>query len=128
MRGEDEGFSLSARAASFGHAFRGIALLLRGEHNAWIHALATVVVIAAGLFLGLTRLEWLAVLIVIGLVWTAEALNTAIEMLCNVVSKATHPEIGKAKDLAAAGVLFASMTAVAVAALVFGRRLLLLLA
>lgn len=101
---------------------------MRSEHNAWIHLVATLAVVVAGFALGLTRIEWLAVLLAVGLVWTAEALNTAIEALGDAVSKEPHPEIGRAKDLAAAGVLFAAMTAIGVAVLVFGRRLLLLLA
>lgn len=128
MRGGGERFSLSGRLASFRHAWSGVGLLLRSEHNAWIHAIATLTVLVLGLLFGLTRNEWLAVVLSIGLVWTAEALNTAIEVVCDVVSRELHPEIGKAKDLAAAGVLFASMTAVGVGVLVFARRFLLLLA
>lgn len=116
-------FSLRARIESFGPAFRGIATVLRTEHNARVHALATLGVIALGLGMGIERVEWLAIVLAIGLVWTAEALNTAIEALGDVVSTEHHPTMRDAKDAAAAGVLWAAIVALVVGLLVFGRRL-----
>ena len=62
---------LNARLRSFGHAFRGLALLLRTQHNARIHALATALVLAAGAFVGLSRFEWVLIVLVIAGVWAA---------------------------------------------------------
>ena len=126
--GERRPFRLADRARSFVHAFRGIAILVAEEHNAWIHAAATVAVIALGLLLGVSRLEWALLALAIGLVWSAEALNTAIEWLCDVASPEHHPLVAKAKDVAAAGVLLAALAAAAAGACVFVPRLLSLLA
>ena len=120
--GADPGFSVAARARSFGHAFRGLALLLASQHNAWIHAVATLAVLVAGLVLGVSRLEWALLLLAIGGVWSAEALNTAVEWLADVVSPDHDARVGRAKDLAAAAVLLAAAAASGVGLLVFAPR------
>ena len=122
--GADPGFSVAARARSFGHAFRGLALLLASQHNAWIHAVATLAVLVAGLVLGVSRLEWALLALAIGGVWAAEAFNTAIEQLADVVSPAPDARIGQAKDVAAAAVLLAAIAAAVVGLLVFAPRVL----
>jgi diacylglycerol kinase (ATP) len=122
-----EPFSLSARVRSFRHALRGIWITLSTQHNAWIHAAATVAAIGAGLALRIERGEWLAVTLAIMAVWTAEALNTAFEALCDVASPEFHPMVERAKDVAAGAVLISAIGAVAIALLVFGPRLLALL-
>jgi diacylglycerol kinase len=110
----------SREAASFACAFRGIAALLKSEVHARIHLAATVVVIILGWWMEISPGEWLAVILSIGLVWVAEALNTAIEYVADLAHPDEHPEVKKLKDLAAASVLFASMTAGAVGLIVFG--------
>ena len=112
-------FDLGARARSFRHAFHGMASIVRTQHNAWIHLLATAGVVALGFYEGLARWEWCMVALAIGLVWVAEALNTAIEFLANEVSREKRELIGQAKDAAAAGVLIAAMCAVVIGLLVF---------
>jgi diacylglycerol kinase (ATP) len=112
-------FSFGKRFSSFRHAFRGISIVIRSQHNAWIHLVATVLVVALGAFLSLSRFEWVAVVLAIGTVWSAEALNTAIEFLADEVSNEQRELIGKAKDVAAAGVLFAAFSAFVVGILVF---------
>lgn len=116
-------FRLRARAASFRHAFRGVGLLVRSQHNAWIHLGATLAVVAAGEWLGLARLEWCAVVLAVASVWAAEALNSGLEFLADEVSAAPREFIGNAKDLGAAGVLLSSLGAAVVGALVFGPHL-----
>lgn len=113
-----------ARVQTFRYAFRGLATLLATQSNARIHALATIAVVGLGLWLGLARLEWLALVLTIGAVWSFEAMNTAIEAICDLVSPDPHPLVERAKDVAAAAVLVAALAALAVAALVFGPRLL----
>jgi diacylglycerol kinase (ATP) len=92
---------------------------LRTQHNAWIHLAATVAVIVVGVVLGIGRTDWLAVVVAVGLVWTAEALNTAVEFLADEVSLDRRELIGQAKDVAAAGVLVASISAAVVGIVVF---------
>jgi diacylglycerol kinase (ATP) len=98
--------------------------MLKSQHNAWIHAVATVVVIAVGLGFGLDRIEWSLIVLSIISVWTAEALNTAFEFLCDVASPEYHPLVEKAKDVAAGAVLVCAIGAACIGALVFAPRIL----
>jgi diacylglycerol kinase (ATP) len=116
---ESRGFSVGARARSFYFAARGIKTMFISQHNAWIHAVATVLVIALGLVAGLTRLEWFVLVLAIVAVWMAESINTAFEFLCDVTSPEFHPLVEKAKDVAAGAVLITSIGATAIGALVF---------
>jgi diacylglycerol kinase (ATP) len=118
-----ERFSVAARLRSFSNAFRGISFMLRTQHNAWIHAVATVAAVAAGSALRISRGEWLAVALAIVAVWTAEALNTALEALCDVASPEFHPLVERAKDVAAAAVFISAIGAIVIGLLVFGPRL-----
>ena len=113
----------SREAESFACAFRGIAALLKNEVHARIHLAATVAVLALGWLSDINTGEWLAVVLSIGLVWTAEALNTAIEYVADLAHPDEHPEVKKRKDLAAAAVLFASITALVVGLIVFLPRI-----
>ncbi len=113
-------FSLAARLRSFAYAARGIRTMLKSQHNAWIHAAATSCVVALGLVLHVPRLEWLALVLSIVSVWTAEAINTAFEFLCDVASPDFHPLVEKAKDVAAGAVLICALGAAATGALVLG--------
>lgn len=117
-------FSISKRIASFAYAFKGVLTLVRGEHNAWIHLLATVAVVSAGLWFDVSRMEWVALVICVAMVWTAEALNTAIEYLADAISRDFNEKLGHAKDTAAAGVLLSAIAALLVAGLIFGPRVL----
>ena len=107
------------RLQSFVYAGRGVKTLLASQHNAWIHALATVVVVVGGVAAKLTRFEWLALVVAIVSVWMAEALNTAFEFLCAVASPGFHPLVARAKDVAAAAVLICAVGALITATFVF---------
>jgi diacylglycerol kinase (ATP) len=118
-----EPFSLSARARSFRFAARGIAQTLVSQHNAWIHAAATVAVIGLGFWLDVSRGDWIALVLAIVAVWTAESLNTAFEALCDVATPDFHPEVERAKDVAAGAVLITALGSIVVGLLVFGPKL-----
>jgi diacylglycerol kinase len=107
-------------AASFACAFRGLGGMLRSEPHARFHLAATVAVVAAGWWVGLCGGQWVALVLSIGLVWTAETLNTAVELLADLVHPAEHDGVRRLKDLAAGAVLLASFTALVVGLLVFG--------
>jgi len=109
---------------SFRFAAEGIRDLFRFENNAKIHLLAAVAVLVVGWWLELTVVEWALILTQIGLVWAAEAFNTAIEKLADVVSPGYHPQIKAVKDLASGGVLLVVIMAVLVGVLIFGSNLL----
>lgn len=107
------------RAASFGYAFRGVGAALRTEVHLWFHAAATVAVVALGLYCGLARWEWVAVVLSVGAVWCAELVNTAVEAVVDLVSPQYHPLAGRAKDVAAGAVLIMALAAAVVGAVVF---------
>jgi diacylglycerol kinase (ATP) len=116
-------FTFSGRLRSIRFACRGIRTMLVSQHNAWVHACATITACAMGAGLRISRGDWCAVVIAIVAVWTAEALNTSLELLCDVASPAFHPMVEKAKDVAAGGVLLSAIGAVVVGLLVFLPRL-----
>jgi len=116
----NERFSLTGRIRSFRHAVHGIILMLKSQHNAWVHATATIIVLLVGGFFGLSPHEWCWLVIAIMGVWTAEALNTALEFLANVASPEFHPLVAKAKDVAAGAVLISAIGSVAIALLILG--------
>ncbi len=80
-------------------------------------------VVALALATSVSRFEWLALVFALVSVWTAEALNTAFESLCDVASPQFHPLVARAKDTAAGAVLICALSAVATAGLVFGPHL-----
>lgn len=116
---KNNGFTLRKRLKSFTYAFHGIYLLIRYEHNAWIHTAAAVCVVLAGLFFQLTPGEWVAVIFAIGMVLAAEAINSSIEALCDLVSPEYNEAIKKSKDLAAGAVLLLAIAAALVGLLIF---------
>jgi diacylglycerol kinase (ATP) len=116
-------FSVTARIMSFRYASRGIRLVVASQHNAWIHLAATLLVGAAGLWAHLSGLEWCVIVLTIAAVWTAEALNTAIEYVTDLASPEFHVLAGKAKDAAAGAVLIAALGAVLVGCIIFLPRI-----
>jgi diacylglycerol kinase len=112
-------FRLAARIKSVGHALHGIVYVLRSQHNAWIHAVVTILVAAAGFFFQLTAAEWCCIVLAASSVWTAEALNTALELLADAAIEDLHPLVGHAKDVAAGAVLVTAVGAVIVGVIIF---------
>ena len=117
-------FSIRSRIQSFRHAIHGIVLMLQSQHNAWIHATATVTILVVGTLFNLTYGEWCWLMIAIMAVWTAEALNTALEFLADVASAEFHPRVEKAKDVAAGAVLISAAGSVVIALLILGPHIL----
>ena len=116
--------SIKRRTASFGFALLGIRALVATQVHARFHLAASIGVVAAGLYFGLAPWEWASVLLAIGGVWMAEALNTALELLVDLVHPAWHERAGIIKDLAAGAVLLFACAALGVALVVFGPRIL----
>jgi diacylglycerol kinase (ATP) len=108
---------------SFRYAARGVRAVFQSQHNAWVHAAASVAVIVAGAVVGLSRLEWCLIVGAMVAVWVAECFNTAFEALCDVASPGMHPLVERAKDVAAGGVLITAVGATVTGALIFGARL-----
>ncbi|GAA0578502.1 diacylglycerol kinase [Rhizomicrobium electricum] len=116
---DSKSFSVLARAKSFRYAFAGLWLMLRTQHNAWIHLAGTLAVCAAGWALHVSNADWRWLVVAIVMVWIAEALNTAFEHLCDVVSPDFHASVKASKDIAAGAVLICALGAVVIGALVF---------
>lgn len=123
---KNSGFTLKKRLKSFRYAFNGVFLLLRYEHNAWIHTSVAVCVIVAGNFIGLSSTEWLFIVVAIGTVLAAEAINSSIEALSDLVSPEYNEAIKRTKDLAAGAVLILSIAAAITGLIIFLPKLNLL--
>lgn len=109
----------SAFIRAFIHALRGIVTGIQRERSLRAHSLITLAVIVAGLCWHITTMEWVLVILAIGLIWAAELINSAIEAFADHLHPDQHPEIGATKDMAAGGVLMASIAAAAVGLLIF---------
>jgi diacylglycerol kinase len=104
---------------SFGYAIHGVVKATREQLNLKIQMVAGGITVAAGFYFDITRLEWCAILIAIGLVIGLEMINTAIEGLVDLVTVEKNPLAGKIKDIAAGAVLFVSIIAFIVGLLIF---------
>lgn len=109
-----------ARLTSFKHAVIGWWHVVRTQKNAWIHALATVLTLIMALWLRLPLRDWAVLIITIAMVWTAEFLNTALEIVVDLASPDLHPLAKVGKDVGAAGVLVAATSAVIIGLLIMG--------
>lgn len=109
-----------SRIASIRHALRGLAVVLRAQRNAWIHAAASLLVMSLAVWLQLEARDWAALLLAIGLVWMAELLNTALEAVVDLASPDAHPLARAGKDVGAAAVLLAAATSAAVGLAILG--------
>ena len=118
-KNEKQRFSPGRRMLSFKYAIRGISHMMATQHNAWIHLAISVIVVIAGIWFELSPAEWVLIALTIGIVFAAEAFNTAIEMLVDKVSPDFDPVAGRIKDVAAGGVLISALVAVVVGVIIF---------
>ena len=109
---------------SFSFAGHGVWHVVRTQRNMRVHLLAASAAVAAGLILRISAVDWACVLSAIGLVLTAEALNTVVEALVDLCTDEFHPLAKIAKDTAAGAVLISSAAALGVGIAVFLPRLL----
>lgn len=109
---------------SFRFAIDGIAMMLRTQPNARVHAVLGVAAGSLALWLGVPLLEMAVLIVAMGLVLVAEAVNTAVESTVDLASPDLHPLARQAKDVAAGAVLLSALTAVIVGLLLLGPRLL----
>ncbi len=123
---EKNKFSLKTRIKSFRYALTGLKTLFREEHNARIHLVAALIVIALGFVLNVSLNEWISLIIVMSLVFICELINTSLEALADFVSPGKHPQIKKVKDLAAAAVLISALSALITGVIVFAPKFIFL--
>lgn len=124
---QDEKFSIKKRIHSFKHAWNGLRILIKEEHNARVHIFAAIIIIISGLLLKISNSEWIAIVFAIGIVISLEIVNSAIENIADFVSPEKHERIKTIKDLAAAAVLIGALSALTIGLIIFVPKLLNLL-
>ena len=102
----------------FACAFAGVAVLIRTQRSARIHLLFTLLILGLAALLRLAVQDWCWLILAIAMVWFAEAINTAVEFLSDVVCPQYHDGIRNVKDVAAAAVFFAVIGAVTIGLLI----------
>lgn len=112
-------FNLRKLRKAFRYAFAGAGHALETQQNFKIYFLAAVLVVGAGLYFGITFLEWIALVFSIFLVLITEMINTAFEEMINLLKCEYDRRCRLAKDVAAGMVLFASVSAIIVGLLIF---------
>jgi len=122
----NKNFNIRHRAGSFKYAFNGIKLLIINEHNAWIHLLAAVCAVIAGILLKISITEWCLVAFAVGFVFASEATNSAVEKLSDFIQPEKDEKIKAIKDLSAGAVLVSAITAFTIGLLVFVPKIVLL--
>jgi diacylglycerol kinase len=120
-------FSLKSRLGSFKFAVHGLMSLIKNEHNSRIHLLAAFAAIIIGIILNLNQYEWALLIVVIGIVFISELLNSSIESLADHINPEWNELIRRAKDYSAAAVLVSAVIAIVVGALIFLPRIIALL-
>ncbi|MDX1378165.1 MAG: diacylglycerol kinase family protein [Anaerolineales bacterium] len=108
------------RLRSFRHALRGWKFVLKTQKNAWVHSLAALGVFVLGLWLQLPARDWAVLVLTIAMVFTAEFINTAIEAVVDLASPGKHPLAKVGKDVGAAAVLVAALSAILIGLLILG--------
>lgn len=111
---------IKSRFVSIKNALNGLWHVLKSQQNAHLHLIATIIVIVTGLWLGLSIANWVFLLLVIGMVWIAEFLNTALEVIVNLASPDQHPLAKVGKDVGAAAVLIAAVIALIIGIIILG--------
>lgn len=104
---------------SFGYAFEGIFTCVKKERNMKIHCIMAVLVVAAGIILQISPVEWCICLGLFGLVMALEMVNTAVEAVVDLVTQEHKPLAKIAKDTAAGAVLIASIMAAMAGCIIF---------
>lgn len=118
---------LKKRIDSFRFAFKGLADLFISQPNARIHGIVAAIALILGGILGLSKIEWCLIILSIFAVLSAEAFNTALEYLTDLVSPEYHILAGKTKDVAAAGVLLTAIGAFIIGVVIYAPKILLYL-
>jgi len=103
----------------FGYAFKGIGYATKTQLNFRVHLVAMLIAVVLGYALHISPGEWLWVSLCIALVLSAELINTALELLTDLVSPGYNEKAGHAKDVAAAAVLITALFALVTACIIF---------
>lgn len=105
--------------SSFRFACNGIRYALHTQQNFRIQLFFLAAAISMGVFLGITELEWIAIILTSSLVLILEIINTSIERLVDFMTSEYHPKAEQVKDTAAGAVLIASIMSVVIGLIIF---------
>lgn len=106
-------------ANSLKHAFRGLKTVIKTERNFRWHMLIALVVMAAAWYRNLSRVLWIALLLIIAFIMALEIFNSAVERLVDILAPKTHAYAKDIKDLLAAMVLLVSIFAMVIGLIIF---------
>lgn len=112
-------FGLGRLVNSFKYSFEGIAYAAKKEQSLLLMAICLILATILGFWLKITPLEWIFILMAIGLVLGTELLNTSIEATIDLLSPSFHPLAKVAKDTASAAVFVYSLIAFIIGCVVF---------
>ena len=119
MEFEKDNSFITGRLKSVGFAFKGAIKLLSTEHSVMVQFSLVIIMIIAGFYFDIDRYEWMMQILAFGLVLGIESMNTGIEKIADFVHPEFHNRIGFIKDIAAGGVLFAAIAAIAIGLLIY---------
>lgn len=116
---EKKRFSIIERAKSFSYAFRGIQIIIKTQHNFWVQLISSLLIVIIGFYFNISAIEWMLLVLSIGLVLMAEAFNTAFEFDIDLTSPTYHPYARDIKDVAAGAVLISTVMASIIGLIIF---------
>jgi diacylglycerol kinase (ATP) len=119
MEFEKDNSFITGRLKSVGFAFKGAIKLITTEHSVMVQFSLVIIMIIAGFYFHIDRYEWMMQILAFGLVLGIESMNTGIEKIADFVHPEFHNRIGFIKDIAAGGVLFAAIAAIAIGLLIY---------
>jgi diacylglycerol kinase len=124
---QTEKFSLKKRIKSFYYAFSGIKIAVKTQHNLQIHLIAVFIVLIFGFLLKINVTEWLILIIIFSLVISSEIINSAIELITDIISPEYNIKAGKVKDMAAGAVLINAIAALIIGIIIFAPKIIQLI-
>nr|WP_285517009.1 diacylglycerol kinase family protein [Thermolongibacillus altinsuensis] len=104
---------------SFSHAWSGVKAAIQAERNMRIHVLMAATVVIAAIIFKISKIEWLILLITIGIVLSLEMINTAIERVVDLATDEYHPLAKAAKDIAAGAVFLFAFISIIIGVVIF---------
>lgn len=116
---ENKRFSVVARIKSTTNAMRGLEILFKTTHNFWLQIFFGILAIYLGFLLEISSFEWIAIVFSVGLVFFAEAINTAIEIDLNLTCQEYHPYARDSKDVSAGAVLITAIISGVIGLIIF---------
>jgi diacylglycerol kinase (ATP) len=116
---EKDNSFISGRFKSLGFAIKGAYKLLTTEHSIMVQSSLAVIMIFAGFYFKISRIDWMFQIFAFGLVLSIEGLNTAVEKVADFIHPDYHKKIGFIKDIAAGAVFFAALTALTIGLFIY---------